>query len=350
MPDPLVISVDAMGGDQGPEVVIPALALAAKRSPSVRFLVHGEPGAIESALGRSAASRACCEVRPADSVIAMDAKPAFAMRRGKGSSMWNAVESVRAGEASAAISAGNTGALMAISRLLLRMTAGMDRPALAASWPNQMGVSTVLDVGANISCDAERLVEFAIMGAAFHRATYGVARPTVGLLNVGTEHEKGHDEVKGADRLLREASLPLEYRGFVEGDDLAKGTVDVVVTDGFTGNVALKTAEGLARFFRSQLRAAFTAGPLARIGALMASGSLRAMSRRMDPNAVNGGPFLGLNGLVVKSHGGTDAVGFANAVRLAIALAEGDFVGEVTRGLGARSSPASPNQEERHLA
>lgn len=345
-----MISVDAMGGDHGPEVVIPALALVAKSRPATHFLVHGDASAIEAALRRAPACRGACEIRVADSIIAMDAKPAFAMRRGKGSSMWNTVEAVRSGEAAAAISAGNTGALMAISRLLLRMTAGMDRPALVASWPNLTGVSTVLDVGANISCDAERLVEFAIMGAAFHRATHGVARPTVGLLNVGTEHEKGHDEVKGADRLLRESDLPLDYRGFIEGDDIAKGAVDVVVTDGFTGNVALKTAEGLARYFRAQLRAAFTAGPFARLGALMAAGSLRAMSRRTDPNAVNGGPFLGLNGLVVKSHGGTDAAGFANATRLAIALAEGDFVGEVARGLEARSPPASPNQEERHLA
>jgi glycerol-3-phosphate acyltransferase PlsX len=222
---------------------------------------------------------------------------------------------------------------MAISRLLLRMTAELDRPALVANWPTVRGVTAVLDVGANIVCDAERLVEFAIMGAAFHHAVHGSARPTVGLLNVGVEREKGHEEVKGADCLLRENQFDFDYRGFVEGDDIAKGTVEVIVTDGFTGNVALKTAEGLARYVGAELRRAFTAGPLERLGALIASAALRRMAERFDPSTINAAPFLGLNGIVVKTHGGADARGFATAIRVATDLAASDFVARIDRNL-----------------
>jgi glycerol-3-phosphate acyltransferase PlsX len=278
----------------------------------------------------------------------MDAKPAHAMRRGKGTSMWNAVASVQAGEAAAAVSGGNTGALMAISRLQLRMVAGLDRPALVADWPTLEGVTSVLDVGANVMCDAERLVEFAIMGAAYHRAAHGRTRPSVGVLNVGTETEKGHEEVRGADRLLRQGAWEFDYHGFVEGDDIAKGTVDVVVTDGFTGNVALKTAEGLARFFRAQLRATLSGDPLARVGALVASGALRRMSERLDPSTVNGGPFLGLNGVVVKSHGGADARGVANAVRIAAALSAGGIVADIAEHLAGRAG--GPVESKRSVA
>jgi len=280
----------------------------------------------------------------------MDAKPAQAMRRGKGTSMWNAVESVKVGEASAAVSAGNTGALMAISRLALRMIGDLDRPALVANWPTLAGVTSVLDVGANIVCDAERLVEFAIMGTAYHRAAHHIPRPTVGLLNVGTEHEKGHEEVREADRLLRDLFGDINYQGFVEGDDIAKGAVDVVITDGFTGNVALKTAEGLARFFRAELRSALTANILAKLGAVVASGALRQMSERLNPSTINGGPFLGLNGVVVKSHGGADARGFANAIRLAANLGGSDIIAEVTRTLARRSPPGAPALKERTIA
>jgi glycerol-3-phosphate acyltransferase PlsX len=280
----------------------------------------------------------------------MDAKPAQAMRRGKGSSMWNAIESVRTGEAAAAVSAGNTGALMAISRLLLRMVGELDRPALVANWPTLAGMTSVLDVGANIVCDAERLVEFALMGSAYHRAAHRIDRPTVGLLNVGTEHEKGHEEVREADRLLRDINMTVDYRGFVEGDDIAKGAVDVVVTDGFTGNVALKTAEGLARFFRTELRQTLTANVFAKIGALVASGSLRKMSDRLNPSTINGGPFLGLNGVVVKSHGGADSRGFANAVRLAANLGGSDILLEVSRTLGRRATLDKEAVRERTIA
>ena len=338
--DPLVISVDAMGGDHGPSVIVPAVARAgAMLRGRARFLLHGDRDQIEAALAKITDARTCCEVRHSAGIIAMDAKPAQAMRRGKGSSMWNAIESVKAGEAAAAVSGGNTGALMAISRLLLRMIGDLDRPALVANWPTLAGVTSVMDVGANVLCDADRLVEFAIMGTAYHRAAHGVERPTVGILNVGTEHEKGHEEVREADRMLREGGLDLDYRGFVEGDDIAKGVVDIVVTDGFTGNVALKTAEGLARFFRAELRKTFTASVMGRLGALIARGSLRKMSDRLNPSAINGGPFLGLNGVVVKSHGGADVSGFANAICLAAELGGSAIIAEVTHTLGCRVTP-----------
>ncbi len=322
-----------MGGDHGPAVVVPAVDIAARANPDLRFLLHGDADRINAELAKLPAAKAASTVRHTDKAISMDEKPAQAMRRGKGSSVWNAVEAIKEGEATAAVSAGNTGALMAISKLVLRMAAGVSRPAIVASWPTLNGVTAVLDVGANVECDAEQLVEFAIMGAAFHHAVHGSARPTVGVLNVGSEEEKGHDEVRGAHALLRATKFDLDYRGFVEGNDIAKGTVDVIVTDGFTGNIALKTAEGLARFFATELRATFTSGPLEMLGALFASAGLNRMRRRMDPGAVNGGPLLGLNGIVVKSHGGADARGFASAIRVAADLARSDFAGEIDRNI-----------------
>ena len=348
MTDSLIISVDAMGGDHGPRVIVPALGqvLKAATAPGLRFLLHGDETELATCLRVHPDVAAVSEARPSKSVISSDAKPAHAMRRGRGSSMWNAVESVQTREAQAAVSAGNTGALMAISRLQLRMVGGMDRPALVANWPTSRGVTSVLDVGANILCDADRLVEFAIMGAAFHRALHGTARPSVGLLNVGVESEKGHDEVRGAHRLLSESRFDVDYRGFVEGDDIAKGTVDVVVTDGFTGNVALKTAEGLARFFRAEMRQTLTSTLASKLGAFVARGALREMARRLDPASVNGGPFLGLNGIVVKSHGSADAGGFANAVRMAVDLARVDFTSAIERDLGRREARRAASQSE----
>ena len=339
MPDRLVISIDAMGGDHGPDVTLAGVARAIGLLESdARFLLHGDAALLAQTLGRLPALASVCEVRPSESIIAMDAKPAYAMRRGKGSSMWNAVESLRAGEAQAAVSAGNTGALMAISRLLLRMSGDMDRPALVANWPTLRGITSVLDVGANIVCDADRLVEFAIMGAAFHRAIHKTPRPSVGLLNVGTETEKGHEDVREADRLLRSGQFELDYHGFVEGDDIAKGTVDVIVTDGFTGNVALKTAEGLARFFRANMRTTFTEDIFSRLGALIAHRSLKNMSERLDPGSINGGPFLGLNGIVIKSHGGADARGAGEGgEQPGLGCAEDDCGGRA-RGFGCGCS------------
>ncbi len=336
-----------MGGDHGPSVVIPALNIAAKAAggEGIRFLLHGDQAKIAPELARLPALAPLCDIRHTDKAISMEEKPAQAMRRGKGSSVWNAVESVKAGEAHAAISAGNTGALMAISMLILRLGADISRPALSASWPTTKGVTTVLDVGANVESDAEQLVEFAIMGAAFHKAIHGVGRPSVGLLNVGSEDQKGHEEVREAHALLRQTAFEFDYHGFVEGDDISKGTVDVVVTDGFTGNVLLKTAEGVARFVGAELRTALTSGPLAMAGALLAGGALKSLRARMDPGGVNGAPLLGLNGIVVKSHGGADAKGYAAAVKVAINLARSDFAAEVARNVkqltAALAAPAA---------
>ena len=334
--DTAVISIDAMGGDHGPSVVVPGVAIALERlkGRSVRFLLHGDEAALRAELARHPTAAAACEVKHTAQVIAMDEKPAQALRRGKGSSMWNAIEAVKSGQALAAVSAGNTGALMAVSKLLLRMSApGLERPAIVASWPTLKGVTAVLDVGANVSSDAGQLIEFAIMGEAFHRAVHGVKRPTIGLLNVGSEDVKGHEEVREAHRLLREGGFDLNYVGFVEGDDISKGTVDVVVTDGFTGNVALKTAEGMARFFTTILKDALTSDLQAKLGAALSAPALRRMKNRIDPSSVNGGPLLGLNGVVVKSHGGADAKGFATAIKVALDLGASDYAGQIGKNM-----------------
>ncbi len=338
MTDRVVLSIDAMGGDHGPSVVVAGCALALDLLPgrNIGFLLHGDRALIEAELANLPALRACAEVAHTDLVISGDEKAAVALRRGKGSSLWNAVEAIRKGEAQGAVSGGNTGALMAISKLILRMAGGLDRPAIVASWPTLRGVTAVLDVGANIDCDADQLVEFAIMGAAFYSAVHArnpAVRPTVGLLNVGSEEMKGHQEVRDANQVLRDAKLDLDYRGFVEGNDIAMGSVDVIVTDGFTGNVALKTGEGMARFFAATIREYLVSSLLSKIGALLASGALNKMRARLDPSSVNGGPLLGLNGTVVKSHGGADARGFANAVLVAANLAASDYAAEIARNL-----------------
>jgi glycerol-3-phosphate acyltransferase PlsX len=259
----------------------------------------------------------------------MEEKPSQALRRGRNTSMWRAIESVEKKEAEVAISAGNTGALMAMAMFQLRTLEGIDRPAIAALWPTKRGQSVVLDVGANVASDAQQLVEFAIMGEAFARAILGLDRPTVGILNVGAEDVKGNDAVRGAAHMLRSVKLPIEFCGFVEGDDIAEGTVDVIVTDGFTGNVAMKTAEGTAKlvvhFMRTALRRSFWG----RIGGFLASGALGVLRRKLDPRAANGGIFLGLNGVVVKSHGGTDALGFASALDMAIAMTKADVISKI---------------------
>ena len=346
MSDSIVISIDAMGGDHGPGVAVPGVALALDRldGRAVRFLLLGDEALIKAELARHPKARAVCEVRHTDKVIASDEKAAQALRRGKGSSLWNAVEAVRDGEAQAALSGGNTGALMAISKLLLRMTGGLDRPAIVASWPTLRGVTAVLDVGANIESDAAQLVEFAIMGEAFYCAVHGAERPTVGILNVGSEEQKGHEEVREAHRILREADLNIDYRGFVEGDDIGKGTVNVVVTDGFSGNIALKTAEGTARFMTAVMREAFTSSWQAKLGALIGRPALDKIRSRLDPSSVNGGPLLGLNGIVVKSHGAADARGFANAIKIAADLASSGYAAQIDRNM-KQLAAALPGQD-----
>ncbi|HXG79188.1 MAG TPA: phosphate acyltransferase PlsX [Methyloceanibacter sp.] len=324
---PVTIALDAMGGDHGPSVVIPAAAIALIRHPEARFLLVGNAASIEPELEAHPALAAHCELVHTDLAVAMDAKPSQALRKGRyHSSMWLALEAVKDGRADAAVSAGNTGALMAMAKFCLKTIEGVDRPAIAAIWPTIDSECIVLDVGANVGADARQLVEFTLMGAAMARALFGIERPSVGLLNIGVEEVKGLDEIKKAAALLKDSPLPIRYHGFVEGDDVGRGVVDVVVTDGFTGNIALKTAEGTAKQIGEYLRAAMGRTLLARLGAVLAQGAFRALKEKMDPRQLNGGIFLGLNGIVVKSHGGTDATGFASAIDLAYDMASSGVV------------------------
>ncbi|MET0157502.1 MAG: phosphate acyltransferase PlsX [Methyloceanibacter sp.] len=324
---PVTIALDAMGGDHGPSVVIPAAAITAIRHPEARFLLVGDSARIEPELRAHLALAAKSQVVHTDIAVAMDEKPSQALRKGRWkSSMWLALEAVRDGRADAAVSAGNTGALMAMAKFCLKTIPGIDRPAIAAIWPTIEAECIVLDVGANVGADARQLAEFALMGAAMARALFGVEKPSVGLLNIGVEEVKGLDEIKKAAAVLKEAPLPIRYKGFIEGDDVGRGAVDVVVTDGFTGNIALKTAEGTAKQIGEYLRAAMGRSLLARIGAVLAQGAFRALKDKMDPRQLNGGIFLGLNGIAVKSHGGTDATGFASAIDLAYDMASNGVV------------------------
>jgi glycerol-3-phosphate acyltransferase PlsX len=323
----VTIALDAMGGDHGPSVVVPGAAIALVRHPDTRFLIVGDATMIEPELEQHPALAEKSEIIHTDVAVAMDAKPSQALRKGRRhSSMWLGLEAVRDGRADATVSAGNTGALMAMAKFCLKTIAGVDRPAIAVIWPTVESECIVLDVGANVGADALQLVEFALMGAAMGRALFGVERPTVGLLNIGVEEVKGVDEIKAAAATLKDAPLPIVYRGFVEGDEIGHGAADVVVTDGFTGNIALKTAEGTAKQIGEYLRAAMGRSLLARIGAILAQGAFRALKEKMDPRQLNGGIFLGLNGIVVKSHGGTDATGFASAVDLAYDMASSGVV------------------------
>ncbi|MCI5077098.1 phosphate acyltransferase PlsX [Oricola sp.] len=312
----ITISIDAMGGDFGPAVIIPGAAKSLERHPELRFVIFGQEDKVTPVLDGFERLKAASRFEHCEVAVRMDDKPSQALRQGRWkSSMWKAIEAVKNGEADVCVSAGNTGALMAMSKFCLRTMSSIERPAIAAIWPTLRGESIVLDVGATIGADARQLVDFSVMGAAMARALIEVKRPTVGLLNVGVEEIKGQEQVKEAGRLLRLADLPtLDYRGFVEGDDLGQGSVDVVVTEGFSGNIALKTAEGTAKQIAEYLRAAMSRTIMARIGYLLARGAFRRLRDKMDPRKVNGGVFLGLNGIVIKSHGGTDEEGFSAAI------------------------------------
>jgi glycerol-3-phosphate acyltransferase PlsX len=334
MTESLALSVDGMGGDHAPDIVVEGIDIAAKRRGDVRYLIHGDAARIEALLERYPAAKAASRVVPAEKTINMEVKASQALRQGKGSSLWSAIESVEKGEANAVVSAGNTGAFMAISMFRFRTMEGVHRPALTTRWPSIKGGYTVmLDVGATVDADAEQLVEFAIMGEAFARAVSGIERPSVGLLNVGAEEQKGHEEIRGAAGLIRSANFGMDFRGFVEGDDIAKGTVDVVVTDGFTGNIGLKTGEGTARLVAHYLREALTGSVLGRLGALIAYPALRKLRNRMDPGTFNGAVFLGLNGLAVKSHGSANGYGFAAAIDVATLLARSHYREEIAANL-----------------
>ncbi|HXS06452.1 MAG TPA: phosphate acyltransferase PlsX [Rhizomicrobium sp.] len=330
----LTVSVDAMGGDAGPGIVITALMRVAQRHPEVNFLLAGDEKILSDLLARHPRLKERVQIRHAPDRVAMEDKPSHVLRRGRETSMWRAIEAVEKKDAEVAVSAGNTGALMAMSMYQLGTIEGISRPAIASIWPTLRGQSVVLDCGANVSATAEQLVDFAIMGEAFAHAILGLDRPSVGLLNVGTEEQKGNDGVKEAAAILRAAtagSLPMAFHGFIEGNDIAEGTVDVVVTDGFTGNIALKTAEGTAKLVGQFLRRSLKRSLLGQIGAFIASGALNTLRRRLDPRAANGGIFLGLGGVVVKSHGGTDAIGFASALDMAITMAKADINSRITR-------------------
>lgn len=326
MASPKTIALDAMGGDHGPSVVVPGAALSLERHPALSFIFYGDEAAIKSVLASHPALAAKSRVVHTALTIGMHEKPSQALRRAKGSSMWMPLEAVKTGEAHAAVSAGNTGALMAIAKLVLRPIAGIERPAIAALWPTVKSESIVLDVGANIGATASQLSDFALMGAAMARAIFHIERPSVGLLNVGVEEIKGNEDVKAAHALLKGSELPLDYKGFVEGDQIGQGAVDVVVVEGFAGNIALKTAEGTARQIGTYLKGAMTSSLVTKIGALLARGGFHVLKEKMDPRRVNGGTFLGLNGIAVKSHGGTDAYGFASAVDLAYEMADSGLI------------------------
>jgi len=313
------ISIDAMGGDHGPSVIIPALAKVAIRRTDIRFIIYGREEVVRPELAKHPKLAAVSEFVHCEVAVRMDDKPSQALRQGRWkSSMWKAIEAVKSGTSDACVSAGNTGALMAMSKFCLRTMATIDRPAIAALWPTTRGESIVLDVGATIGADAHQLTDFAILGTGMARALFGIDRPTVGLLNVGVEEIKGQEEVKEAGRMLREANMAsMNYQGFVEGDDIGKGTTDVVVTEGFSGNIALKTAEGTARQIAGYLREAMSRTLMAKIGYIFAKGAFDRLREKMDVRRANGGVFLGLNGIVVKSHGGADADGFAAAIEMA---------------------------------
>jgi glycerol-3-phosphate acyltransferase PlsX len=313
MPQKVRIALDAMGGDHGASVVVPGAEVSLARHPDIEFVLFGDGAVVEPLIASRPRLKAASRFVHTDIAVKMDAKPSQALRQGRWkSSMWLAIDAVKKGDADVAVSAGNTGALMAMAKICLKTMAGVERPAIACLWPTIKGESVVLDVGASIGADARHLVAMAVMGSGMARALFNLDRPTVGLLNIGVEEVKGLDAVREAGRILREAILPeIEYAGFVEGDDIGRGTVDVVVTEGFAGNIALKTAEGTARQIGEYLRSAMSRTLLSKLGYILARDAFGTLSEKMDPRKSNGGVFLGLNGIVIKSHGGTDAEGFA---------------------------------------
>ena len=338
------IALDAMGGDHGPAVIVAGADLALARHPETEFLLFGNSALVAPLLESRPALKAASKLIHTDIAVRMEDKPSQALRYGRWkSSMWLAIDAVKKGDADVAVSGGNTGALMAMSKFNLKTLPGIDRPAIAALWPTLRGESVVLDLGASIGADAAHLVDLAVMGAAMARIVLGVARPTVGLLHVGVEEVKGLEQVREAGASLREQKFPgLDYRGFVEGDDIGKGTVDVVVTEGFAGNIALKTAEGTARQIAEYLKGAMSRTLSARIGYLFARSAFRQLRERMDPRKANGGVFLGLNGIVIKSHGGTDAEGFAAAIEIGHDVVRDDLLAKITAALGRLGKAARP--------
>lgn len=325
----LIIALDAMGGDSAPEMVVEGADLARERVPRLRFLLFGDEARVAPLLADRDTLRDSVTIRHTTEFVSDEAKPTQALRSGGNTSMRLAIDAVRSGEAAGMVSAGNTGALMAMAKVVLRTLPGIDRPALLSFFPTLRGESVMLDLGANIECNASNLVQFAVMGEVFARTVFGLTEPSVGLLNVGQEELKGNDAVKAAHAVLRDAALPIKFHGFVEGDDIPSGTVDVVVADGFSGNIALKTAEGTSRMYSRFLEEAYRNSLLARIGYLFARRALKKLKTRVDPRLYNGAVFVGLNGIAVKSHGSTDALGFATAIGVAADMAENGFLNKI---------------------
>ncbi|MDF1728678.1 MAG: phosphate acyltransferase PlsX [Sulfitobacter sp.] len=344
-PQTSVISVDAMGGDKGPAAVVAGCSLSAKRNDQISFILHGDAAELEGLVARDSSLKGRCEVRHASGVVTMEDKPSQVVRTGKDSSMWSAIESVRQGEAAVAVSCGNTGALMAMSMIRLRKLPGVNRPAIAVLYPSAspQGFNVLLDVGADIRADADDLLRYALMGCSYARNGLDLARPRLGLLNVGTEEHKGRSELKEAYDLIlgQEDEAGFTFVGFVEGGDISGDSCDVIVTDGFTGNIAIKTGEGTASLIGTRLREAFKYSPLSRLASVLAYTSLQRLRKKIDPRRVNGGVFLGLNGTVVKSHGSADATGISAAIKLAAQLSENRFNDK----LAARIATTLPKEE-----
>lgn len=316
----MIIALDAMGGDSAPGCVIEGASFALSRYPEVRFVIYGNEEKIRNKLKKYPSLADVSKIIHTDDFVSNEEKPSVALRQKRNSSMGLAIKAVRNGEVAAVVSSGNTGALMALAKIILRTLPGIDRPAIGTVLPTSKGECVMLDLGANVVCDANNLFEFAVMGDAFARSILDLESPSIGLLNIGTEEMKGNDVVKTASNMLKECDLNLNFYGHIEGDDIGRGVVDVVVTDGFSGNIALKMAEGTAKMIYSYLSQCVNKSWLAKFGMVLALPALKKVKKKFDPRMHNGAMLLGLNGIVIKSHGGTDALGFSNAVGVAIKL------------------------------
>ena len=340
----LVIAVDAMGGDNAPRMVLRGANIARKRHPDAHFLFFGREAELKPHLDRLKKLRQVSTIVHCDDVVSDSAKPSTALRGARNTSMRRAIEAVRNEEAAGCVSAGNTGAMMALAKVILKTLPDIDRPAIASFFPTLKGESVMLDLGANVQCDAQNLVDFAVMGNVFARTVLGIVDPVTGLINVGAEERKGHEALWTARAQIQELDLPGHFHGFIEGDDIAKGTADVIVTDGFTGNVALKSAEGTARLVSVYLQRTFKSSVFAQVGYLFARRAMHKLRKRTDPRRYNGAMFLGLNGITVKSHGGTDALGFANAIGLTADMARQGFLDRMKSDLSKINRNATQAQ------
>jgi len=335
MPGKVRIALDAMGGDHGASVLMPGAEISLTRHPDIEYVMFGNEAVVRPVLDKHPRLKAATRLIHTDVAVGMSDKPSQALRRGRWkSSMWLTLDAVKKGEADVAVSAGNTGALMAMSRFALHMLPGVERPAIAGVWPTLKGDSIVLDVGASIGADEAHLINLAAMGSAMARVLFDIERPTVGLLNIGVEEVKGLDQVRAAGRILRDTNFPhFAYHGFVEGDDIGKGIVDVVVTEGFAGNIALKSAEGTAHQLVEYLRSAMSRTWTSRLGYLLARPAFQALREKMDPRKSNGGVFLGLNGIVIKSHGGADAEGTASAIDIGYDMVRYELLAKIRQSM-----------------